>query len=670
MAKTKTKSRKRKPRTRLGEALQQGAERLGDGREKRRDRREERRQDRKSGGGKQKGGDGKGLVGRLAEAAVDGVAELTENLLPHEVRFWGTARFPERTHPKWGGQPKVGICFSGGGTRSAAASLGQARALHALGLMKHVDTISCISGGAWFAIPYTYLPKDVDQKAFLGRDAAPKDIDRNWLEGLGRERSLFARSVADSAMAFSPWSVATLAWNAALSTVVPGGKVLKALKALRKRNTPDDESWGKVLSRTFLRRIGLHRTRQRIACGRPADRRAVLERNPHLEADDFDVVQRDRPFLVVGGCVIDWSRVSRLTNLEGTPPIYPFEFTPLSCGINREFSTPSGRIGGGHVEPLGFDTPAPLGRLRGTTARARTRRNWNRLSVQDLMATTGAAPSYYLLAAATLSKRTGKRYVKSAWKAASGSILRKSLHAVADAMPEYSHWPVRRGEQVLAKNRQFGDGGFIDRCGLVAQLKRKVKRIVVFLNTDTALTRDRIDNSIPLYFGQTRDVEYGPLGFDPSLDRWKEEHNHVLRATADKGRGTVGYRATVNGLRQRALDEGGPVYYRGKYRVRDNATHGIEGGWTVDITWFYLGVNGDWISALGRNRRLLQQDRFSQFPHYPTFFPRGTEESERGGLRDVVDLTMPQVQLLANLTSWTVKAAAKEGALDGIVPKV
>ena len=46
----------------------------------------------------------------------------------------------------------VGFAFSGGGTRSASATLGQLRALHELGWLSEADYLSAVSGGSWTVI--------------------------------------------------------------------------------------------------------------------------------------------------------------------------------------------------------------------------------------------------------------------------------------------------------------------------------------------------------------------------------------------------------------------------------------------------------------------------------------------------------------------------------------
>jgi hypothetical protein len=69
-----------------------------------------------------------------------------------------------------------GIAFSGGGTRSASATLGQLRALDNLGWLDKTRYISSNSGGTWVTVPYTWLPEAIDEQTFLGEYIPPRQL--------------------------------------------------------------------------------------------------------------------------------------------------------------------------------------------------------------------------------------------------------------------------------------------------------------------------------------------------------------------------------------------------------------------------------------------------------------------------------------------------------------
>ncbi len=70
--------------------------------------------------------------------------------------------------------PRFGICFSGGGNRSAAFSIGVLRALHELDLLSKVDVVSAVSGGSyalsWLLMqPYYHRSSLEDPRGALGQ---------------------------------------------------------------------------------------------------------------------------------------------------------------------------------------------------------------------------------------------------------------------------------------------------------------------------------------------------------------------------------------------------------------------------------------------------------------------------------------------------------------------
>jgi len=102
-----------------------------------------------------------------------------------------------------GVKQNTGVCFSGGGTRALAATMGQLRGLDHLRLIEGIDYISCVSGGSWAAVPYTYYHTKssggagpVDDASLLGPVTDPGDIvvskpsdpGQNWLGYAGAER--------------------------------------------------------------------------------------------------------------------------------------------------------------------------------------------------------------------------------------------------------------------------------------------------------------------------------------------------------------------------------------------------------------------------------------------------------------------------------------------------
>src|SRR6185503_4325489 len=97
-----------------------------------------------------------------------------------EARFWevsptfwnstsGDASLPESKLLDDLKKADVGVAFSGGGTRSASATIGQLRALARNGWLARVRYVTAVSGGSWAAVPFTYYAGSLTD--LLGADA-------------------------------------------------------------------------------------------------------------------------------------------------------------------------------------------------------------------------------------------------------------------------------------------------------------------------------------------------------------------------------------------------------------------------------------------------------------------------------------------------------------------
>src|SRR5262245_23100944 len=96
--------------------------------------------------------------------------------------YWTAAKpdantFPERQLGTPLPGADLGIAFSGGGTRSAAATVGQLRGLIQNDWLRRVQYMTAVSGGSWAAVPFTYFDgEDIDD--LIGAfEADPNAID-------------------------------------------------------------------------------------------------------------------------------------------------------------------------------------------------------------------------------------------------------------------------------------------------------------------------------------------------------------------------------------------------------------------------------------------------------------------------------------------------------------
>ena len=199
--------------------------------------------------------------------------------------------------PGLGTRPNVGIAFSGGGTRSAAATLGQLRGLQETGLLKSVRYISCVSGGAWACVPFSYLPEDWPDESFLGQSIDPGNISMDSLAKT--DRTGFAHRIANS--------------------VVIDDFLEHAAKFA------GDETYSRAIGDVFLDDFRLNSTSRFFSHGEKSVK-AILRRNKKMNENDFYKMRNGRPFIIVGSTLL------RSENKAPLPDKIHFETTPLYAG--------------------------------------------------------------------------------------------------------------------------------------------------------------------------------------------------------------------------------------------------------------------------------------------------------------------------------------------------
>jgi hypothetical protein len=457
----------------------------------------------------------------------------------------------------------LGVAFSGGGTRSAAATLGQLRALRALGWMDRLRYIAAVSGGAWTAVPFTFLPSSRQDETFLGASLEPEDIRLADLDDL--DLNSFAHVVSQSTIA---------------------DDLLRHLLA-------GDELLSRVMGDVFLKPVGLDPT-GRLFTQDSRSLASILERNTDLTSDDFHLARAGRPFLISTGTVL------RAANDNPGERRFRFDMTPLYLGIRELFPTAGSKnrpIGGGFVEPCGFDSDAPDENPVDGIVDVRLGLR-HRFTLSDVVGTTGAAPAWALA-------KLGLNFF---------------------GFPEFKYWSPSM-PAADEKEYEFGDGGNLENLAIMPLLARKVARIVVFVNTNHRLVPNQyteVADSLPPLFGTA------PDGF---------MLNHVF----PDGR----FRPLMDALWARAA-EGGPAWHREAYEVLENRHHGVDGGWQVDVTWVYNHMPSAWHGLLRPEvRALVGHGELGNFPHYETFFQNAR----------VIDLSARQTSLLAHMSCWACREA-------------
>eukprot|EP00466_Bigelowiella_natans_P005579 jgi/Bigna1/77151/fgenesh1_pg.46_\ len=106
---------------------------------------------------------------------------LTADEQPVNVRAWWSPpsqkfEWPEMEYPEIARKLSSAISFSGGGSRSFAATLGYLRGLKDIGALDKPRYITGVSGGNWAVAVYSFRQNGADDDTLLGTYTEPSDI--------------------------------------------------------------------------------------------------------------------------------------------------------------------------------------------------------------------------------------------------------------------------------------------------------------------------------------------------------------------------------------------------------------------------------------------------------------------------------------------------------------
>ncbi len=574
--------------------------------------------------------------------------------------------FAERTYPQYDliqKTPNTGICFSGGGTRSLAATLGQLRGLGlsreqgGLDLMKNVRYISCVSGGSWASTAYTYYNSGPsNDEVFLGQIRAPQDI--TW--------PLIGELDSNS-----------LGWTATQS-------LRDALIGLADQ-VPEHLLWITAISQTYFQPFGIY-DRSTPSCftlnqGSEDD---IKRRNTHngklnpaLVNVRFHKVRDEtgypRPYLIINASLVGPKALAPFTRES----LVGIEFTPLYVGspFGKEVTyqpasgqTASCWVGGGFVEPFAFGGNAPGGRPANCILPAPPSACLN----------VPLPPAIFELADASgASSAAFAGYIETR------SIFRDL--GLKNLSPEVSYWPIRANQPASATTFMLGDGGILDNYGLIALLQRQVANIIVFINTETKLDLtldptppDNPPANWPNHDAASIDSSLAPLfGFPYIDDGIAMQHNRVFAEDDIQGviRQLQFAKNPPNNSDPNSPSINGTVMAKTRLRVQPNSWWGVsdtlpdQSPYWVTILWVYNDRVREWENALNTSqfeykwldfwpvhltlKEAIEKGNDSKpwgpFTHFPNYLT-----VEENGLLDLVELTPQQVNLLADLSSWNV----------------
>ena len=550
-------------------------------------------------------------------------------------RTTGVPCFPETDYLPAG--PSLGVAFSGGGTRSATMALGQLRGLRKIGVLDKVRYVSGISGGAWAAVPFVYTKMPLDD--FLGRFEIVNDLSPAQQQAvLDHPNGELALAVVNSSL--TAGSIQEVAGDVATAFGAKTGDQLWLALTSSINSSARRES--DRLNKTYSRLIGATFIDPLVDPGTNASRR-LFSWNP-LTVDDTSTVSRgelgddlvvagpNRPFLIAGGTVI----IARRGYLY--PLLMPIEYTPMYVGIRHRFSP---RYGGIYVMPWMYDTTG-IGEVvdSGTSHLVRARRANDRVfTLGDVVGSTGAAPQLSLVLGTFVP-----------------ASFRERVQRFSKVFPAFRHVALNSGEgrRIITEEVGHGDGGFADNLGIMPLLARGVTNILVFNNSVTKQVENN-DDFKSLFF---------PVG--PPDSGGDKTHNQVFWCNDDKRDGCTPsdadtyYKRLIDGLVAKREAHEAQVFCAGPWKVRSNdhfKVAAIESG--VNVCWFYTSSSSRWEATLPMNLQDIVRGvdkteagkHFENFPWLATFGQNKTH---------VIKLSTPQVNLLSNLTSWTVSDAESD----------
>lgn len=513
----------------------------------------------------------------------------------------------------------VGVGLSGGGSRSATASMGQLRALHALGLLDDVRAIASASGGSWLSAAWTFLPREHADEDFLG----PYIEDPRDLELLAGERTPAGAGLNEVATSNFAHAITNKDFSAL--------GIAAGVVEFQHRGVPGRRVWQAVVGSRLYARFGLYDASDE---GHPraffafdeAAAEAARCANPGLLPAKVHVVKRPnagearRPFYI---CTAGLEVRDEL----GEPAIAPVQGTPFFVGITPDTPArgPSGeRIGGAAVTPFCFGGQL-LDRVDSAADEDIAVRSNSVFSLWDMI---GISSAFY-----------------------ADFLFDRDIDGI---VPQY-HYFRPAADPPAGELGCFVDGGSLENLGVAALLAYEdIDSLVIFANSASAVERSTdgldlviIDRGIPPLFGyQPYREGVGYLPYDPSapaIPAGAVDDGEV--AWPDFRRSRVfpeqAFAEVLDGL-WAATSDGGDCpgvgacsYLQRSLDVQDNQWFGVRER-IVDVLWFHLCPASAWTDQL---RPFVGAAVPWGWPNYPTV--------ETG-------LSAHEVNYLAHFAAWCV----------------
>lgn len=580
----------------------------------------------------------------------------------------------------------VGICFSGGGSRSMAASAGQLRALKHLGMLERTKAISSVSGGTWATAPFTYLPQERKDDDLLGQWVA-NPFELVFVEN-GPVSPTNVATVDSQALTAAPTRISLSdlismfpgAWARAVPGIslhdlwmglitarileqtiglpfnISSGYVCPSLLFWNEKNRNDFYELQKDYISVITANMKAGLTEFSAPVEISFDVRILLksifdesqppppDKLPAFVAEFSDAPDRTRrPFHI-----INTAMAVQLNNSSGWY-LAPVQITPFFSGIIGEppAKTKNGKVlvGGGSVTTAAFN-----GSL--------TSRNGDQLTI--------AQSRPFSIADAT-----------AASSAVYAETELNSSIVPSNYLPQVQYWAPRGKKTKDAGAAELlTDAGSLDNTGVAALLAYEdIDNIIAFVNANEGITMDtgtktvRINEDIPALFGLQRfenlvidtDLTIDPMEpiyvqDEPYLPFVNTPLNKIpnpadlfdqqrFNRVFDRSR----FPELLNGLWEASQQEGtgqAAVFLQHGLEIQANDWWAIRDKQRdgkprkVNVLWVYLNRSKQWLNSLRPQVSVALESGHGPFPNYDT-------------MKDV-NLRPAQSNGLAHYTSWVV----------------
>ena len=205
-------------------------------------------------------------------------------------------------------------------------------------------------------------------------------------------------------------------------------------------------------------------------------------------------------------------------------------------------------------------------------------------------------------------------------------------------IPEEHYWPVRTDEVVKAQKFRFADGGNLENFGVITMMQRDVKRLVVFINTNSPIDSTFVPGSSNPPDPTTIDYDFYTL-----FDGYTYENLYQNNVFQQEDFATV-----FNGLNA-AFKAGETVMFRHKMTTVKNDWWGIPANDTFDILWVYNETVANWEKQLDPTIQAeIAEGCCGLFPHFPQYALMFEDPPF------LVKYTPEMTNLLYELQAWNV----------------